>query len=108
MRWIIIMVAMAVAACDGRNENAGERADAAAGKAQAVGQGPSERLGESLDRADSAAREAVESQAELIRDRADVEADALDAQADRLEARADAMRERAQRAADAIEDRASQ
>lgn len=106
MRWTILLGASMLGACDGTNENAGEATDAEAGTAQIIGEGPNERLGESLDRARQTTENSVEAQAELIRDQADVRADQLDEQADRLEDQADAVRERAKEAAGAIEDRA--
>jgi hypothetical protein len=109
MRWTIFLLGAALlAGCDGTNENAGEVADADAGTAQAVGEGPNERLGESLDRARQATEASVEAQAELIRDQADVRADQLEDQADRLEDQADAVRKQAKEAAGAIEDRTGQ
>jgi hypothetical protein len=109
MRWTMLFLGAAMlAACDGTNENAGEVADADAGTAQAIGEGPGERLGESIDRATQAAEDSVEAQAELIRDEADVRADRLDEQADRLEEQADAVRKQAKEAASAVEDRAGQ
>ncbi len=102
MRWTILLLgASMIAACDGTNENAGEVADADAGTAQAVGEGPNERLGESLDRARQATEASVDAQAELIRDQADV-------RADHLEEQADAVRRQAKEAAGAIEDRVGQ
>lgn len=107
MRATIIMLAGAalLAGCDGPAENAGEITDAETGQAVAVGAGPAERMGASIDRARDSAEAAVDAQADAIRDRANVDAEQLEAQADRLEDRADAVRDEAKRAAEAVEER---
>ena len=94
MRMIALVGMVALAACDGPRENAGENADFAAG---AVGsndtlrQGPAERLGEAQDMAAKRAEEAKEAEARALeasadekRAIADTEADALEDQADRV------------------------
>src|SRR5687767_4251917 len=104
MRWkLYVMAALAgaglLAGCDGANENAGEVADAEAGSARVIGEGPAERVGESIDRAGQAAEASIEVQAEVMRDQADVRADQLEDQADRLEDQADEVRRQAKAAA---------
>lgn len=94
MRMIALLGLVALGACDGPRENAGENADFASG---AVGsndtlrQGPAERLGEAQDIAAKRAEEAKEAEAKALeaaadekRAIADQEADALEEQADRV------------------------
>ena len=89
--FFILAVTVALAACDGGAEDAGEKADNAAGvvsSEDAIESGPQETMGERQD----AANEAVE--------------DAQDARADALEEAADAERETAEQKAEALEQQA--
>jgi hypothetical protein len=95
IRTLAIGALIALAACDGPRENAGENADFASG---AVGsndtlrQGPAERLGEAQDIAAKRAEEAKEAQARALEAAADEKRAAADKDADALEARADQVR----------------
>ena len=95
MRMIALAALIALAACDGPRENAGENADAAAG---AVGsndtlrQGPAEELGEAQDEAEERAKEAKEAEAKSLEAQADEARKAADQQADALEDQADRVR----------------
>ena len=94
MRTIAFAALIALAACDGPRENAGENADFAAGVVNSpdtLRQGPAERLGEAQDIAAKRAEEAREAEARALeaaaderRARADTEADALEEQADEV------------------------
>ena len=93
MRVLTIVMALALAGCDGPRENAGEQADFAAGAVNSedtLRQGPAEKLGEAEDRAEDARKRAA------------------DARADELEAEADRQRETADQQADALENQAKQ
>lgn len=95
MRMTALIGLIALAACDGPRENAGENADFAAG---AVGsndtlrQGPAERLGEVEDIAAERAEEAKEAQAKALEAAADEKREAADQEADALEEQADRVR----------------
>ncbi len=95
MRTIALAALIALGACDGPREDAGENADFAAG---AVGsndtlrQGPAERLGEAQDTAAQRAEEAKEAQARALEAAADEKREAADQQADALEEQADRVR----------------
>src|SRR5688572_33220144 len=94
MRTIAIAALIALAACDGPRENAGENADFAAGVVNSpdtLRQGPAEKLGEAQDvaakhaeEAKEAAARALEAEADEKRAAADREADALDDKADEI------------------------
>jgi hypothetical protein len=93
MKTLCLMLAslIGLAACEGPNEQAGERQDEAAANEAGVdygGSGPAERAGKAQDRAEAAAREerdaaadALEAQAKNYQRQADVEAEKLRAQA---------------------------
>lgn len=84
---------LALAACDGPRENAGEQADNASGAVDgedSMQSGPAETLGERQDHT------------------ADSINDAKEARADALEAEADQQREEAEQQADALDERAKQ
>jgi len=94
---------LALAACDGPKETAGEAQDRAAANAAGAeykGNGPAERVGEAQDRADKAARADVEARQKEIRTQADT-------QADRLEEQARELRDDAKKQADAVANRVS-
>ena len=83
MRTIAIAALIALAACDGPRENAGENADFAAGVVNSpdtLRQGPAEKLGE----AQEAEARSLEAAAEEKRAAADSEAEALEARADEV------------------------
>lgn len=94
MRMIALAALIALSACDGPRENAGENADFSAGVVNSpdtLRQGPAERLGEAQDIAAKRAEEAREAEARALeaaadekRALADKQADALDDQADRI------------------------
>ena len=94
MRLFAFAALIALAACDGPRENAGENADFAAGVVNSpdtLRQGPAEKLGEAQDiaakraeEAKEAAARALEAAADEKRAIADQQADALDEQADRV------------------------
>ena len=94
MRILALAALIALAACDGPRENAGENADFEAGVVNSpdtLRQGPAERLGEAQDTADKRAEEAKEAEAKSLeaaaderRAEADKEADALEEQADKV------------------------
>lgn len=94
MKHLNILLAAALAACDGPRENAGEKADFASGAVNSedtLRKGPAEQLGEKQDkaagtreRANDAEADALEAAAEERRERADQEADALDNRAEAI------------------------
>jgi len=82
MRVVLMLAAVAaLAACDGQREQAGEKADNAAGvvnSEDSLESGPAETMGERQDEAKDAAEDAKEAQADALEE----QADALDEQAD--------------------------
>lgn len=95
MRIFLLAGLVAVAACDGPRENAGENADLASGAVQSedtLRQGPAERLGEKQDLAERRAREAREAEARALEAAADEKRAAADQEADQLEEQADKVR----------------
>jgi hypothetical protein len=94
MRTVAFVALIALAACDGPRENAGENADYAAGVVgsnDTLRQGPAEKLGEAQDMAAKRAEEAKEADARALEAAADEkrasaaeEAEALEQQADRV------------------------
>lgn len=95
MRTFAFAALIALAACDGPRENAGENADFAAG---AVGsndtlrQGPAEKLGEAEDMAVKRAEEAKEAEAKSLEAAAEEKRAAAAEEAEQLEQQADAVR----------------
>ncbi len=86
---------VALGACDGPRENAGENADAAAGDVgsnDTLRQGPAEQLGEAQDEAQERAEEAKEAEAKSLEAQADEARKAADQQAQALEDQADRVR----------------
>lgn len=68
------LLCLSIAACDGPRENAGEKADVAAGKVgseDTMRQGPAERLGEKADEAIERRSEALEARASSVEAAAD-------------------------------------
>ena len=95
MRWIAFSALIALAACDGPRENAGENADFAAGAVNSpdtLRQGPAEKLGEAQDIAAKRAEEANEAAARALEASADEKRAIADQQADALEEQADRVR----------------
>ena len=95
MRMIALTALIALAACDGPREDAGENADFAAGVVgsnDTLRQGPAEKLGEAQDIAEKRAEEAREAEAKSLEAQADEQRKAADQQADALEAQADRVR----------------
>jgi hypothetical protein len=95
MRTIAFAALIALTACDGPRENAGENADFAAGVVNSpdtLRQGPAERLGEAQDIAAKRAEEAKEAEARSLEASADEKRAIADRQADALEQQADAVR----------------
>ena len=94
MRTLAFAALVALAACDGPRENAGENADFAAGVVNSpdtLRQGPAEKLGEAQDMAAKRAEETKEAEARALEAAADEkraaaaeEAEALEQQADRV------------------------
>ena len=95
MRILALSALIALAACDGPRENAGENADFEAGAVNSpdtLRQGPAERLGEAQDTAEKRAKEAKEAEAKSLEAQADEARKAADEEADALEEQADAVR----------------
>ena len=95
MRMLAFAALIALAACDGPRENAGENADYAAGVVgsnDTLRQGPAEKLGEAQDIAAKRAEEAKEAEAKALEAAADERRAEADQEADALEQQADAVR----------------
>jgi hypothetical protein len=93
---LLFVLAIAASGCDGPNERSGREADRAAAAAQGVnmsGEGSNELIGEAQDRAERAARKAVEARADALEDRADQLRREADAEAEKLDQQARAARE---------------
>jgi hypothetical protein len=85
------------AACDGPQEQAGERADAATGAVNSedsIESGPAETFGERMDEASESAADAVEARADALEDQAAAERDAAEQRAALLEQQAKDVRGR--------------
>lgn len=96
-------------ACDGQHEQAGEKADAAAGiQAGPLSPGPSERVGEIQDRAERDQKKAVEAQADAAEDRADEVRATADQRADALEKQAGDIRRSAKQAGESLDRQADE
>ena len=94
-RTIAIGALIALAACDGPRENAGENADFAAGVVNSpdtLRQGPAEKLGEAQDVAAKRAEEAKEAEARSLEAEAKERRAVADKEAEALEQRADQVR----------------
>jgi hypothetical protein len=95
MRMIALIAVLALAACEGPRENAGENADFAAGEVgsnDTLRQGPAEKLGEAQDLAEKRAEEAKEAEAKALEAQADEKRQAAEQQADALEDEAERVR----------------
>ncbi|VWX47182.1 hypothetical protein [Novosphingobium sp. 9U] len=96
-------------ACDGPHEQAGEKADAAAGVQQGPFEsGPSESLGEAQDRVERDQRRAVDARADAAEAKADEVRESADQKADALEKEADAVRRSAKQTGEALDKQADQ
>lgn len=98
--------ALALAGCDGPNEEAGERGDAATNQASGIGDGPGERIGEIEDRTQRDQARATEGRADVLEDQADSARATADEAADRLEEQAERLRTGAEGEADALDQQA--
>ena len=95
MKHLIILIAVALAACDGPRENAGEKADLASGAVNSedtLQKGPAEQLGEKQDRAAETRERAREAEADALEAAADERREQADQEADALDNRAEAIR----------------
>jgi hypothetical protein len=94
---LTLTIALAVAACDGPREQAGEKADNAAGAVDgedSLKSGPAESMGERQDQAATSANEAREARADALDEQADSERDSAEQKAEALEQEADKARGR--------------
>jgi hypothetical protein len=92
--WILAL--LAVVACDGPQEQAGEKADAQAGAVESedtVRSGPAETMGEQADQAAESTEEASEARADALEEQADAARDAAEQKAVALEQQAEQVRE---------------
>ena len=95
MRMLAFAALIALSACDGPRENAGENADYAAGVVgsnDTLRHGPAEKLGEAQDIAAKRAEEAKEAEAKALDAAADAKRAEAAEQAEELEQQADAVR----------------
>ena len=108
----ILLAATAVlslAACNGPAEKAGKERDqnAAAASGQPYkGEGPNQKLGEAQDRANKAATNARDAQADELKQQGKAIREEADGRADKLEAQAKQIRAEADKRADVYDDRA--
>lgn len=95
MMMVALVGALALAACSGPKQKAGEEQDKANASAAGVaynGTGPNEQLGEAQDKADRAATKARDAKADALKQQGkEIKSDA-DAKADKLEEQAKAIR----------------
>ena len=112
MRMVMVTLigTLALSACDGPKEKAGEARDKANAAVAGVaynGSGPNERLGEAQDTADHAAAKARDAQVDALKKQGrEVRSDA-EAQADKLEEQANAIRSGAKEQAKALDAQAA-
>jgi hypothetical protein len=93
---IATLLALTLIGCDGSRENAGERADFAAGHVNSedtLRSGPAEDLGEKQDRSAQASEQAADARADALEAAADEKREAADQEADRLEKQAEEARQ---------------
>lgn len=103
---ITLIAAILVAGCRGPHQTAGQEQDKAAAAAQGQpysGDGPNERIGKAVDRADQAAAQARKTAADALTQQGNAVRRAADVSADRLEERAKAIRDAADKRADAFD-----
>ncbi len=98
MRRVIISLAafLPLAACDGANEQAGEKADVASGAVQdedSLRSGPAETMGEQQDEAEDAASDAREARADALEEQADATREEAERRAEELRQQADQVRD---------------
>jgi hypothetical protein len=106
---IALMSALMLGACDGQHEQAGEKADQAAGvNAGPLSPGPSEQVGEIQDRTERDQKKVVEAQADAAEDRADEVRATADQRADALEKQAADIRRSAKQAGKSLDRQADE
>jgi hypothetical protein len=108
--WAIAAL-MALAACKGPAQKAGEEKDTQAAAAAGVaydGSGPNEAIGRRQDQAADAAHDAAKADARALRRQGDAIRDRASVDAERLEQQAKAIRRAADDQADALDTRAKQ
>ncbi len=96
LKVLALTTVFAISACDGPRENAGEKADAAAGRVDSedtLRSGPAEELGAKQDAAAESRADAKEAQAEALEDRAAQASEAARQRAEALRKEAQAVRE---------------
>ena len=93
---------LALAGCDGPYQKSGEKADAARGTREHIGEGPGEAAGRAIDKSLAQARDEVKANADAMQAHTENVADALDNRAGQLENQADQMRSNAKAQAKAI------
>lgn len=96
LKVLAVTAGLATASCDGPRENAGEKADAAAGRVDSedtLRSGPAEEMGAKQDAAAESRADAKEAQAEALEDRAAQASEAARQRADALRKEAEAVRE---------------
>jgi hypothetical protein len=89
------LVLLTAAACDGPQEQAGEKADArsrAVDSEDSVRSGPSETMGERADQVAESEKEASEARADALEEQADAARDAAEQKAEALEQQAEQVR----------------
>jgi len=92
---VLSAAGLAAAACDGPRENAGEKADAAAGRVgseDTLRSGPAEEMGAKQDAAAESQADAMEARAESIEDSAEQAREAARQRAEALRKEAEAAR----------------
>jgi len=92
---IIACTVLALAACDGPREQAGEKADNASGAVESedtLRSGPAETMGERQDQAERSANRAREAEADALDREADATRDNAAREAEELRQRADDVR----------------
>jgi hypothetical protein len=94
--------ALAIAGCDGPYQKSGEKADAAHGTREHIGQGPGEAAGRAIDKSLEQASGEMAASADRLQEHAENVADAIDQRAGQMESQADQLRADAKRKAEAI------
>ncbi len=97
MRILAGILLLGAAACDGANEQQGEKADNAAGAVDSedtMRSGPAETMGERQDDAADSAKDAAEARADALEEQADAQRDAAEQKAEALEQEAEKARGR--------------
>jgi hypothetical protein len=99
---LAVVAVLGLAACDGPYQKSGEKADAARGTREHIGEGPGEAAGRAIDKSLAEARNEMKSNADVMQAHAENVAAAIDNRADQLEAQADQLRHEAKRKAEAV------